>query len=445
MLPLPDDLPFAAHRLTPRELRADIARARLEPRGRLPDPQPDPPRARAPDQARPRVRGRARGAPARRRDEGRRRPGGGPLPGLRDAARGLLPEGADAPGRLSRRDALRRPARGALPRARPQELRDHAPDRGPRPRRRRDATTAPTRRSRSSTASFRPRSASRRCASSRRSTATPATRLASSRTCPHDETAPAGAVGHARARGAARAAAAFRVEFTRPEVAEVLRAHYAGGGTERRRPREAPALRRGRAAARGSVVDRGGFIVWFTGLSGAGKSTLAQALQARLAGRARRSRSSTATRCARTSRRASASARRTATRTSAGSATWPGCSPGTASRRHRRHLALPRDPRRGAPAGRGRTGSPSSRCSRARRARGPDRARREGALREGDRAARSNTSPGSPTPTSRRSSRTWSSRPTANRSRRAWRRIVAALEERGLVEAEAPPAIAATA
>ena len=47
-------------RLTPRELRARDRRARLAAGGRLPDPQPDPPRARAPHQARARVRRRPR-------------------------------------------------------------------------------------------------------------------------------------------------------------------------------------------------------------------------------------------------------------------------------------------------------------------------------------------------------------------------------------------------
>ena len=62
-------------------------------------------------------------------------------------------------------------------------------------------------------------------------------------------------------------------EFTRPEVAEILRAHYvaASGAIE---PPKAPAP----AAPAGNR----GFILWFTGLSGAGKSTLAEALQARL-------------------------------------------------------------------------------------------------------------------------------------------------------------------
>ncbi len=56
-------------------------------------------------------------------------------------------------------------------------------------------------------------------------------------------------------------------KFTRPEIAEILREHYAGH-------HPAP---RGRHHS-------GGFILWFTGLSGAGKSTLAQAVRERLAG-----------------------------------------------------------------------------------------------------------------------------------------------------------------
>ncbi len=56
-------------------------------------------------------------------------------------------------------------------------------------------------------------------------------------------------------------------KFTRPEIAEILREHYAG-------LHPAP---RGRHPS-------GGFILWFTGLSGAGKSTLAQAVRERLSG-----------------------------------------------------------------------------------------------------------------------------------------------------------------
>ena len=77
-----------------------------------------------------------------------------------------------------------------------------------------------------------------------------------------------------------------------------------------------------------------GFVVWFTGLSGSGKSTLA----AMLVGRAPRaaactSRSSTATKCARTSRRASASRGRIATSTCGASASSPSSWPARAPAR----------------------------------------------------------------------------------------------------------------
>src|SRR6059058_5481493 len=58
--PLPDDLPFAAHR-----------RQGVEARRGLPDAQSHPPRPRAPDQARARVHRRHRHPSARRRDQGR--------------------------------------------------------------------------------------------------------------------------------------------------------------------------------------------------------------------------------------------------------------------------------------------------------------------------------------------------------------------------------------
>jgi sulfate adenylyltransferase len=90
--------------------------------------------------------------------------------------------------------------------------------------------------------------------------------LASPRTCPHDESARLELSG-TRVRQILRSGGQLPAKFTRPEVAEVLRRHYTGG---------AP-------AAAAPAAPAGGFIVWFTGLSGAGKSTLAQALRARLA------------------------------------------------------------------------------------------------------------------------------------------------------------------
>lgn len=94
--------------------------------------------------------------------------------------------------------------------------------------------------------------------------------LASSRTCPHDDSTRLELSG-TRVREVLRSGGHLPVKFTRPEVAEVLRAHYSAGSPGPTAPASpAPAGR--------------GFIVWFTGLSGAGKSTLAQALKARLDG-----------------------------------------------------------------------------------------------------------------------------------------------------------------
>jgi len=75
-----------------------------------------------------------------------------------------------------------------------------------------------------------------------------------------------------------RAGGRLPEEFTRPEVAEVLRAAYiaASGALPAEGASEAPV---GQGSSPAS--DRG-FILWFTGLSGAGKSTLAEALKPRL-------------------------------------------------------------------------------------------------------------------------------------------------------------------
>jgi sulfate adenylyltransferase len=90
--------------------------------------------------------------------------------------------------------------------------------------------------------------------------------LASPRTCPHDEATRLELSG-TKVREILRGGGRLPRKFTRPEIAEILREHYAGSH---------PAPRRRHAS--------GGFVLWFTGLSGAGKSTLAQALRARLEG-----------------------------------------------------------------------------------------------------------------------------------------------------------------
>jgi sulfate adenylyltransferase len=87
--------------------------------------------------------------------------------------------------------------------------------------------------------------------------------LASTRTCPHDASTRVELSG-TRVREILREGGTLPHEFTRPEVAEVLREYYGGV----------------RAAVAPEPATRTpGAILWFTGLSGAGKSTLAQAVR----------------------------------------------------------------------------------------------------------------------------------------------------------------------
>jgi sulfate adenylyltransferase len=94
----------------------------------------------------------------------------------------------------------------------------------------------------------------------------PCDAIASPRTCPHDRATRLELSG-TRVREILRAGGRLPLKFTRPEIAEILREHYAGS-----RPAPTPAARRAPL----------GFVVWFTGLSGAGKSTLAEALRKEL-------------------------------------------------------------------------------------------------------------------------------------------------------------------
>jgi sulfate adenylyltransferase len=82
--------------------------------------------------------------------------------------------------------------------------------------------------------------------------------LASARTCPHDKAERVELSG-SKVREILKTGGHLPKEFSRPEVAEVLRAHYLKADAPKK---PAPS----------------GFILWFTGLSGAGKSTLATAI-----------------------------------------------------------------------------------------------------------------------------------------------------------------------
>jgi sulfate adenylyltransferase len=97
--------------------------------------------------------------------------------------------------------------------------------------------------------------------------------LASSKSCPHDASTRLELSG-TKVREILRSGGRLPEEFTRPEVAEILRAHYiaASGVLDAPSPETIAAFE----------PSNPGFILWFTGLSGSGKSTLAELLKTRI-------------------------------------------------------------------------------------------------------------------------------------------------------------------
>jgi sulfate adenylyltransferase len=102
--------------------------------------------------------------------------------------------------------------------------------------------------------------------------------LATEKSCGHDRDHHVELSG-TRIRAILRSGGQLPRELVRPEVAEILRDHYlqdVQAAVEATGPAVAP-----KAPAATSTIARG-FIVWFTGLSGAGKSTLSAALAQRI-------------------------------------------------------------------------------------------------------------------------------------------------------------------
>jgi sulfate adenylyltransferase len=112
---------------------------------------------------------------------------------------------------------------------------------------------------------------------------------ASRRTCPHDASHRLELSG-TRVREMLQSGASLPRQFTRPEIAEILRKHYANGNGNGHGNGHGNGNGNGNAtlvqpaAARQERPGVHGFILWFTGLSGAGKSTLAAALRKQLEG-----------------------------------------------------------------------------------------------------------------------------------------------------------------
>ncbi len=108
--------------------------------------------------------------------------------------------------------------------------------------------------------------------------------LASTRSCPHQKEQRLELSG-TRVRQILQDGGDLPEEFTRPEIALILREHYANGGAPPASPTPGvPAQPTPPAAPQAHLAaPPTGFILWLTGLSGAGKSTLAAALSPQLA------------------------------------------------------------------------------------------------------------------------------------------------------------------
>jgi sulfate adenylyltransferase len=96
--------------------------------------------------------------------------------------------------------------------------------------------------------------------------------FASGHSCPHGKEQRFEISG-TKVREILKSGGTLPTEISRPEVAEILRAHYAPDGA-------APAATPSAPVEPPTATNTGrGFILWFTGLSGAGKSTLASAIK----------------------------------------------------------------------------------------------------------------------------------------------------------------------
>jgi sulfate adenylyltransferase len=118
--------------------------------------------------------------------------------------------------------------------------------------------------------------------------------LASGRTCPHPPDHRLELSG-TKVREILQSGGHLPLEFTRPEIAALLQAHYFTSNSQPTNGANGHQIQ----VADGAHNDRGkeirierrsarpgrGFILWFTGLSGAGKSTLARAIEAILSPR----------------------------------------------------------------------------------------------------------------------------------------------------------------